>query len=135
MPRSRSRVFWASFLGKQPPLLTVCHTRKQPGGGHAASDPRPYSVLDTLWFDPADTVVVVAVPGSLMVLTLLWLHLEVGGENDPPLGNQLSKLMSVTFDSHLNAARLNVFRQTHDLDASPHGRDARMLEPNAEFGG
>jgi len=70
-----------------------------------------------------------------MVVALLWHHLEVGGENDPALGNQLSKLMSITFDRHLNAARLNVFRQTHDLDASPHGRDAGVLEPNAEFSG
>ena len=70
-----------------------------------------------------------------MILALFWLHLEVGGENDPALGNQLSKFMSITFDSHLNAARLNVFRQTHKLDASPHGRDAGVLEPNPEFSG
>jgi len=70
-----------------------------------------------------------------MVLALLWHHLKVGGENVPAHCNQPSKLMSVTFDRHLNATRVNVFRQTHNLDASPHGRDARMLEPNPEFGG
>jgi hypothetical protein len=70
-----------------------------------------------------------------MVLTFLWHHLKVGGENVPPRGNQLSKIISVTCDSHLNAARLNVLRQIHKLDASPHGRDAWVLEPNPEFSG
>jgi len=70
-----------------------------------------------------------------MLLTLLWLHLEIGGENDPALGNQLSKLVSVTFDRYLNAARLNVLRQIHKLHPSPHGSDAGMLEPNPESGG
>jgi len=65
-----------------------------------------------------------------MVLALLWHHLKVGGENVPAHCNQPSKLMSVTFDPHLNATRLNVFWQIHKLDASPHGIDAGMLEPN-----
>ena len=70
-----------------------------------------------------------------MLLTSLWLHLEVGGENDPPVGNQLSKLISVTFDRHLNATCPNLLRQIYELDASPHGRDAGILEPDSEFGG
>jgi hypothetical protein len=36
--------------------------------------------------------------------------------------------------SHLKATRLDVLRLTHKLDASPHGRDARILEPNSESG-
>jgi hypothetical protein len=104
-------------------------------GASAARDPRPHSLPDTRRFDPADAVVVVAVPGSLMVFVFLWLHLEVGGENVPPLGNQPPKIVPVTFDSHLNASRLNVLRQIHELDASPYGSDTGMLEPNPESGG
>jgi hypothetical protein len=35
-----------------------------------------------------------------------------------PLGNQPSKILPVTFDSHFNATRLNVFRRTHNLGTS-----------------
>ena len=67
-----------------------------------------------------------------MLLTSLRLHLEVGGENVPPLGNQPPKIVPVTFDRHLNATRVNILRPTHKLDASPYGRDAGVLEPNSE---
>ena len=67
-----------------------------------------------------------------MALALLWLHLELGGENIPPLRNQSPKIVPVTFDRHLNATRVNILRPTHKLDASPYGRDAGILEPNPE---
>jgi len=61
--------------------------------------------------------------------------LEEGGKDVGPLGNQPSKIVPVSFDSHLNATRLNVLRQIYELDTSPHGLDARILEPNPEFRG
>ncbi len=41
--------------------------------------------------------------------------LEEGGKDVGPLGNQPSKIVPVTFDSHLNATRLNVLRQIYEL--------------------
>jgi hypothetical protein len=78
---------------------------------------------------------VAVVQGSLVSLPCSWLHLEVGGENVLALRNQLPKVVSIAFHGHLNATRLNILRPTHQLDASPHGRDAGILEPNPEFGG
>jgi hypothetical protein len=56
-------------------------------------------------------------------------------EDVPPLGNQPQKIVPISFNSHLNATRLNLLRPAHNLDTSPHGRDADILEPNPEFGG
>jgi len=71
----------------------------------------------------------------LFSVALLWLHLEVGGEDVLALGNQSAKVGAIAFDSHLNATRLNVLRLVYELDASPHGRDVGILEPNPELGG
>jgi hypothetical protein len=75
------------------------------------------------------------VQGPLVVVVFVWLHLEVGGENVPALGNQLPKVVTVSFNSQLNATRLDVSRPTHKLDATPHGRDVGILEPNPELPG
>jgi hypothetical protein len=75
------------------------------------------------------------IPASLMTPALLWLHLEVGGEDVLPLRDQQAKVGAVSFDGHLDATRVDVLRPTHKFDASPHWRDAQILEPNTEFGG
>src|SRR5579864_6652724 len=72
---------------------------------------------------------------ELLIPPLLWLHLEVRGENVPALGDQLPKVGAIAFDRHLDAVSLDVLRPTQELDASPHRRDAGILEPNPEFGG
>jgi hypothetical protein len=74
-------------------------------------------------------------PLGLLPFVFLWLHLEVGGENVLTLRNQLPKIVSIAFNSHLNAIPLDVLRPAYDLDASPYGRDARILQPNLELGG
>ena len=61
--------------------------------------------------------------------------MKVGGEDVLALGNQSAKIATVSFNRHLNATLLNVLRPIYKLEASPHGRDARILEPNPEFGG
>ena len=75
-----------------------------------------------------------ASPLGLMPLAFLRLHLEVGGEDVLALLNQSAKVGAVAFDGHLNAICLNVL-PIYELDASPHGRDMRILEPNPESGG
>jgi hypothetical protein len=77
----------------------------------------------------------VAGSGILFSLALRWLHLEVGGEDVPPLGNQPSKVGTIAFHRHINATRVNILRRVYKLDASPHGRDARILKPDSESGG
>ena len=75
------------------------------------------------------------VQASLNGPRVLWLHLEIGGEDVLALGNQPQKIVPISFNRHLNATRLNLLRPAHNLDTSPHGRDAGILEPNPEFGG
>jgi hypothetical protein len=75
------------------------------------------------------------VQGSLMILAFPWLHLEVRRENVSALGNQLTEVGAIAFNRHLDATRIDVLRPFHNLDASPHGRDARILEPDSELGG
>ena len=70
-----------------------------------------------------------------MILALLWLHLEVGGEDVPPLGNQPPKVVPIAFDGHIKATRVNILRRVYKLDATPHRRDFGVLEPNPESGG
>ena len=70
-----------------------------------------------------------------MLLTFLWLHLEVGGEDVLALRNQLPKVGAITFHRHLDATRINLLRPTHNLGDSPNGRDLWILQPHSEFGG
>jgi hypothetical protein len=70
-----------------------------------------------------------------MILAFPWLHLEVRRENVLPLRNQLPKVVAIALNRHLDATRIDVLRPSHNLDASPHRRDARILEPNPEYGG
>ena len=54
----------------------------------AARDRRPHHIPDPVRPNPADGVAVM-VQGLLMVLTLPWLYLEIGGEDVPALGDRL----------------------------------------------
>lgn len=54
----------------------------------AARDRRPDHIPDPVRPNPADGVAVM-VQGLLMVLTLPWLYLEIGGEDVPALGDRL----------------------------------------------
>ena len=53
-------------------------------------------------------------------IALLWLHLEVSGENVLPLGNQPPKIVAIAFHSHINTTRVDVMQRVRKLDASPH---------------
>ncbi len=83
----------------------------------AARDRRPHPIPDPVRPNPADGVAMMAVQGSLMVLALLWLYLEIGGEDVPALGDRPPK-GAIAF---------------HRLDASSHGWDVGILEPNSDL--
>jgi hypothetical protein len=70
-----------------------------------------------------------------VVLALFWHHLDVGGENVAPLGNQAPKVITVAFDGDINEPGFKVLVPIHKLDPGPDRPFARILEPDPESRG